>query len=174
MVRLIKIDESWLQEFAQTKSSILHATQGWITEVVHIGSTAVPGSIGQPIVDCFAGLDDLNGFADSSQLVQGLNFQSVPLPIWFVGVPGICLEKPRGTALPTHRVFLLPRDSDLWRDTVTLTQQFRLDQEEADRLNQLKRRLYETNAEAEEYSRSVSAFITARLDQIRATRNQRR
>ncbi|MDG2222325.1 MAG: GrpB family protein, partial [Rubripirellula sp.] len=38
-------DPRWRQEFEQTRSSILSSTEGWVTGVEHIGSTAISGLI---------------------------------------------------------------------------------------------------------------------------------
>jgi|SRR6056297_2961375 len=117
-VRLLHYDPQWPQEFQQTRSSLLFASQGWVEAVEHIGSTAISGLISRPTVDVVAGVTDPDGLQAASPLIEGLNFRRYPVPAWAVSEAGEAagdslLIKPRGGE-PTHRVFLTHWKSPLW------------------------------------------------------------
>jgi GrpB-like predicted nucleotidyltransferase (UPF0157 family) len=112
-------DPRWRQEFEQTRSGILHSCLGWVTDVQHIGSTAIAGMVAQPILDVVAAVADDDeserAIEESADLIEGLNFRRHPPPMW--AAEAIVLDKPRNGE-PTHRVFLTYRDSPFYRTSL--------------------------------------------------------
>ncbi|MCG8651880.1 MAG: GrpB family protein, partial [Pirellulales bacterium] len=116
-VRLMHYDPRWRQEFQQTRSSILHSCLGWVTEVEHIGSTAIDGLVARPTIDVAAGVDSEAALAPAMELIEGLNYGRDHSPDWAAEV--IMMTKPRrlsaGQRQPTHRILLIKREGPIWR-----------------------------------------------------------
>lgn len=102
-IRLMHYDPRWRQEFQQTRSSILHSCEGWVSDVHHIGSTAISGIIARPIVDCAVVVPNPDGFDEATVFIEGLNFRLQKNPKWLSG--GRFLTKPRAGEA-THHVYL--------------------------------------------------------------------
>lgn len=124
-VQLTYHDPRLLQEFEQTRSSLLHACQGYVTSMEHIGSTAIAGMIGRRVVDCVAGVLDAADIEPAAALIEGLNFRVSPLPTWAMD-DGLLLTKPRHGS-PTHQVFLTTVDSPLWNRVIAVRDLLRED-----------------------------------------------
>ena len=58
-VRLAPYDERWPALFEQEAALIRSRAGIRIREIVHVGSTAVPGLAAKPIIDLMAGVADL-------------------------------------------------------------------------------------------------------------------
>lgn len=128
VVRLMHYDPRWRQEFEQTRSLILHSCQGWVTDVAHIGSTAISGLIARPIVDVVASIDDPSGFDRAMLLLEGINFAVVPPPRWAEGAT--LMVKPRHGET-THHVLLTGAESPLRRRLIAVREWLRSHAEEA-------------------------------------------
>lgn len=112
-LRLMQFNPAWKQEFEQTRSSVLQACEGWVTDCLHIGATALVDTIAGPVVDLAAGLRDLSKMNEVAALIEGLNFRRVETPTWCDNELVACFEKPR-TGLATHRVFLVSIEGPAW------------------------------------------------------------
>lgn len=111
-VRLMHYDPRWRQEFAQTRSSVLFSGEGWITDVQHVGGTALPGLVSRPIIDCAAAISSLADLDEASARIEGLNFRQLASPGWLG--PGRFFAKPRHGET-THHIFLVEQTSDTWK-----------------------------------------------------------
>lgn len=120
-IRLMSYNPQWQQEFEQTKSSVLQAAQGWVTNVQHIGSTCLPDGIARPIVDVVAGLTDMQGLNEAALLIEGLNYARVESPEWCSDELTALLQKPR-TGEATHTVLLVRFEGDAWRRSLAIRQ----------------------------------------------------
>jgi len=59
-VRIVPYDPGWPARFEAEKLLLEQAVGGWITGGVHhVGSTAVPGLAGKPVIDILVGVADL-------------------------------------------------------------------------------------------------------------------
>jgi GrpB-like predicted nucleotidyltransferase (UPF0157 family) len=133
--RLTHYDPRWRQEFEQTRSSILQSCEGWVSDVQHVGSTAISGIIARPIVDCVAFVSDPAGFEEASICIEGLNFRVLPNPDWLPS--GRWLVKPRAGE-STHHVYLfLGDDSHAFR-MIRLRDTLRNDRELAMKFEETK------------------------------------
>lgn len=113
----------WRQEFEQTKSSVLQAAQGWITNIQHIGSTALPDGIARPIVDCIAGLEDMQGLNEAASLVEGLNYIRIESPEWCSDELTALLQRPR-TGEVTHTILLTRYNGEAWQRAIAIKDRF--------------------------------------------------
>ena len=163
-VRLTHHDPSWQQEFEQTRSSIFLACEGWVTAVEHIGSTAIPGMIAQPVVDIVAVVRDVEGYSIATTCIEGLNFRKIQTPDWAEGA--LVLQKPRyGDA--THKAFLVMESDPLWRQLVQVTSCIRDNAESQLRFETAKVHQWKARqGDAIGYERSKSIFFTHLIEQI--------
>lgn len=118
-LRLMHYNPGWLQEFEQTKSSLLFATQGWLVGIEHIGSTAIKDGIARPVVDVLAGMSSLQGLNEAALLIEGLNYARLETPSWCEEELCAYLEKPRSGAA-THSVLLVRHEGILWQQAMGL------------------------------------------------------
>jgi GrpB-like predicted nucleotidyltransferase (UPF0157 family) len=139
-VRLMHYDPRWRQEFAQTRSSLLHSGAGWVTSVEHIGSTAISGLIARPTIDVIAAVVGPEGIEPAALLIEGLNYRRQAGPAW--AADATMLLKPR-YALPqqpdpTHCVLLVVANSPTWDRVIRLRQWLREHPETAIRFEEAK------------------------------------
>ncbi|MEM1070427.1 MAG: GrpB family protein [Planctomycetota bacterium] len=170
-VRLMHYDPRWRQEFEQTRSSILSSTQGWVTAVEHIGSTAISGLIARPTIDVLAGVESPEGIEVATPLIEGLNFRCESGPVW--APDSICLTKPRNRTAdqpePTHLVILVIHASPTWQRVVKLRDWLRTHAETAIRFEEAKvARWRSGEGELESYEKDKAVFFAHLEDQIRA------
>lgn len=167
--RLTHRNPQWPQEFEQTKSSVLFATQGWVVGIEHIGSTALADGISRPIIDVMAGMQDLQGLNQAAELINGLNFRRLESPTWCDRELCAYLEKPReGEA--THSVLLVRQGGILWR-TALAVRRFLNDNLLAwQQLQSLKQDNFHSGCQAyDAYCAAKNDFFTAIVDQLDPT-----
>jgi len=170
-VRLMHYDPRWRQEFEQTRSSILFCCDGWVTAVEHIGSTAISGLIARPTIDVVAAVDRSDALEPAGLLIEGLNFGRQQSPSW--AGDAVVLVKPRhavdGSPEPTHRVFLVPRDSPIWRRSLRLRDHLRSHPETAIRWEETKVASWRSSAgDFASYEAAKAIFLAHLEDQIEA------
>ena len=170
-VRLMHYDPTWPQEYAQTRSSLLHACEGWLSEVEHIGSTSIPGLIAQPTIDILAGVHSQHEMEEVRPRIEGLNFLALKSHA-SVG-PSYVLTKPRrlleGQSEPTHRVFLTMINSPAWEQAVHVRDYLRSSAEEALKYEEVKMLHWQrSGGDRKQYELAKSAYLTHLADQVRA------
>lgn len=170
-IRLMHYDARWRQEFSQTRSSLLHACEGWLAQVEHVGSTAIPGMIARPTIDLLAGVTKSDELTDSCRRIEGLHFRlSGPYP-W--ANPSSVLTKPRhllpGQAEPTHRIFLTVIGSPIWEQMIALRDHLRQFPEVALQYEEAKMKHWRSSdGDVDAYESAKAIFLTHLLDQIDA------
>lgn len=170
-VRLTHYDPRWRQEFEQTRSGILQSCFGWVTEVRHIGSTAVSGLIAQPILDVVAGVKhdgDLDqALGESRDMIEGLNFRKTTTPMW--AAETIVLDKPR-SGDPTHRVYLTYIDSPFWKSSLAIQHVLSQDRELSLRFEETKvSRWKQGEGDPQQYAEDKSVFFAHLIEQLGET-----
>ncbi|TWU57023.1 dephospho-CoA kinase/protein folding accessory domain-containing protein [Rubripirellula tenax] len=171
IVRLMHYDPRWRQEFEQTRSSILFSCEGWVTNVEHVGSTAISGLIARPTIDVFATVQDDEGIEPAGRLIEGLNFREQSTDDW--NRDAITLIKPRSlspeTPEPTHRVWLVQESSPMLRRALRMRDHLRQHPESAIRYEEAKVACWkECDGDPQRYRYGKSIFIAHLIDQIDA------
>lgn len=174
-VRLMHYDPKWRQEFSQTKSSLLSACEGWLSEVEHIGGTAIPGMISQPTIDLLAGVKSSREIDQAACRIEGLNFLSAELDI--SSQKAMILTKPRRLLddqnEATHRVFLTQIGSILWRTSLAVRDYLRRSPEAALQYEEVKMLHWRrTEGDRVQYEASKSSYLTHLIDQIHVERSE--
>jgi len=174
-VRLMHYDPRWRQEFEQTRSSILHSCEGWVTAVDHIGSTAISGLIARPTIDVVATVQDDDSLEPAASLIQGLNYGRTPSPAW--ASEAVSLVKPRHALIaqpdPTHHVLLVVQGSSVWTRVIRIRDWLRSHGETAIRFEEAKvARWRSGEGDLVSYQAAKALFFAHLEDQIEA--DQRR
>ncbi|KLU06253.1 hypothetical protein RISK_001464 [Rhodopirellula islandica] len=163
-VRLMHHDARWKQEFEQTRSSLLQSCQGHVTQIDHVGSTAIPGLIAQPVIDVVALVTNLSSLDAAALHIEGLNYRVVDSPDWLDH--SLVLQKPRHGA-PTHQVFLITNDHPAHRRLIRLRDFLRANPEEAVRFESTKvDRWKQSGGVSERYERDKAIYFAHLEDQI--------
>lgn len=166
-LRLSHYDARWKQEFEQMRSCVFDATQGWVTAVEHIGSTAFSTAIAQPRIDLVAGLVADGDFDETAANLEGLNFQRLPTPKWAAGANVGFFLKDGHKAL-SYQVILTDWKGPLWYRLLRMKMWFERRPHDLKRLVQAKLHLLESEADTNEYARGKGIFFSALEDQIEA------
>lgn len=171
-VRLMHYDPRWRQEFEQTRSSILFSCDGWVTDVQHVGSTAISGLIARPTIDVVAIVEEAQGLEPAGLLIEGLNFRREASPAW--ATDAVMLLKPRhmppdGPPEPTHRVFLMTAGSPAWRRLIHLRDYLQSHPETAIRWEEAKVASWrDGEGDSTQYESDKALFLAHLREQIEA------
>lgn len=164
-LRLMSHNPHWHQEFEQTRSLILWASEGWVSEVQHIGSTALLDGVAQPVIDVLAGLHDLRGLNAAAELIEGLNYLRVAAPEWADDELTGLLVKPRMGA-PTHSVLLVRHGGRTWQRAVAIRDRLNQHREDWTQFQALKRAHFTAGCDAlDRYTTAKAQFFNA-LEQL--------
>ncbi|MFG0265926.1 MAG: GrpB family protein [Rhodopirellula sp. JB055] len=163
-IRQMHHDARWKQEFEQTRSSLLQSCQGHVTQIDHVGSTAVPGLIAQPIIDVVALVTDLSSLDAASLHIEGLNYRVVDSPDWLDH--SLVLHKPRHGA-PTQQVFLMVLGNPAHQRAIQMRDYLRANPEEALRFESTKvDRWKRSGGDPDRYEQDKAIVFSRLEDQI--------
>lgn len=164
-VRVVEYDPAWPGQFDLERREIAHALEGATMRIEHVGSTAVPGLAGKPIVDLLIGINDLADAAGYIDRLEALGYQS----FGEIFIPGRIYLRKRG---PRHFNIALTVDGgECWTTQRLVRDYLRAHVEEADAYANEKRlamvggaRMFST------YSRAKGPFLSALIERARAWR----
>ena len=160
-VRLMETNSQWEQEFEQAKSMLLYATEGWLVEVQHIGSTAVAEVVAQPTIDMLAGMEDLRGLNEAAGLVEGLNYLRLAAPHWCEDEFVALLQKPR-LGEPTHTVLITKLGGKAWQRALAIRDELRANLLERQSLDTCKRDNFGAGCQATaDYAAAKNRYFAA-------------
>jgi GrpB-like predicted nucleotidyltransferase (UPF0157 family) len=153
-------DVRWIQEFdteAETLRSILGA---WVSEIEHVGSTAVPGLAAKPVLDLALAFDSAENLSQACRLLQAKGYsdrgdQGEEGGVVFVKGP---------VSARTHHLHLIQAGSNQWRRYLTFRDTLRIDHVTREGYATLKKELasrYRRDRPA--YQQAKSAFIQETL-----------
>ena len=162
-VLIVEHDPEWARRYEEERARIIAALVGLITGIEHVGSTAVPGLGGKPVIDIMVGVAR---FEDGERCVaplEGLGYEYRGE----AGIPGRLFFR-RG--LPrTHQVHLVEQGSDFWEDQLLFRDFLRAHTETAEEYYNLKKELaarFRTDREV--YADAKTPFIRTVLERARA------
>ena len=131
-----------------------------ITDIQHVGSTAIPGMLAKPIIDIQIAVNSLDQAKEKFvPIIESLGYQywdgnPNPERMFFVkGMP------PFGEGR-THHIHIFQKDSNLWRDKIIFRDYLKSHPEAAKEYTDLKSQLSEQHAlDREEYTDAKKAFV---------------
>jgi GrpB-like predicted nucleotidyltransferase (UPF0157 family) len=153
-------DVRWIQEFdteAETLRSILGAS---VSEIEHVGSTAVPGLAAKPILDLALAFDSAENLTQARRLLRAKGYsdrgdQGEEGGVVFVKGPA---------SARTHHLHLVQAGSNQWCRYLTFRDTLRIDQVRREEYATLKKEVasqYRRDRPA--YQQAKSAFIQETL-----------
>ncbi|MBI1252361.1 MAG: GrpB family protein [Alphaproteobacteria bacterium] len=168
-IEIVAYDAAWPDLFEAEASALRAALPAdAVLEIVHVGSTAVPGLAGKPIIDIMIATPDLGrARACFPGALEPLGYEfrrNNPDPERLFFVKG---RPPRGSRR-THHVHVCA-DAAALRRHIVFSEHLRADPQTAKAYEALKRDLaarYRHDREA--YTDAKSAFIVATLERIGA------
>jgi GrpB-like predicted nucleotidyltransferase (UPF0157 family) len=160
-VRVVPYDPAWPRRFATECAALSEALGASVTGGIHhVGSTAVPGLDGKPIIDILVGVDSLAASRASFPALARLGYQYAPYRAremhWF------CKPDP---SRRTHHLHLVPTSSPRFCEELAFRNLLRARPDVARDYAALNRRLaldFEHDREA--YTEAKGPFIRAALD----------
>ena len=109
LVLIVPYDPAWPAAYETERAVILAATGHLNPEIQHIGSTAVPGMAGKPLVDVMVAVEHLGDLAEYVPVMASIGYENEPINNtghWF-----FWKGEPR-----SHQVHIVERDSwHYWR-----------------------------------------------------------
>lgn len=155
-IEIFEYNPAWPDLFQVERDLLQHHLAPWlVSNIEHIGSTAVPGLAAKPIIDIMAPVANLESARPAIAAAGQLGYVYYPykpeLMHWFC--------KP-SAAHRTHHLHLVPFSSDLWRDRLTFRDVLRQNRQLAAEYEDLKRHLAEVHRhDREAYTEGKSEFV---------------
>ena len=163
-VVIVEYNPRWPELYGREELCILKVLGGEVLAIEHIGSTAVPGLGGKPIIDIMLGVSDSDEAALCLEPLRKLGYVDVTPqpgnPEWYY-----CLAKGPHTDPhldTTYHLHLVKFKSDHWRRHLLFREFLRIHPEVAREYYELKRELagrYGSDRRA--YTEGKTAFIEA-------------
>lgn len=112
IVKLAPHNQNWKNVFEEEKQMLLSNFPGIISEVIHTGSTSIPGIPAKPIVDISAVVPSLAIGETLKSSLENLGYTY----LGDAGVPGrVFFSKHRGEEV-THHLNLVEQNSENWNN----------------------------------------------------------
>jgi GrpB-like predicted nucleotidyltransferase (UPF0157 family) len=167
-VYIVAYDPSWPALFAKEGNRIFEAVGQWVEEVQHVGSTAIPGLDGKPVIDLMVGL---KGMADASSCVEPLT--NLGYSYWAEGAQPhhhlfVRFVDPSMSAR-THNLHLVEAGGQYWEERLLFRYYLRKHPETAKEYAELKYRLASRHRDDREaYTEAKADFVN---EVVRLARN---
>ena len=151
----------WPDLFRQEARFLAAHLAPWLSGAVeHIGSTAVPGLAGKPILDMLAPVEDLAAARRAIPALAELGYRHADHrpeeALWFYKQPGEDYES------RSHQLHLTRPDSSLWRERLAFRDALREDAGLLSEYAALKRRLSQ-DADLIAYTEGKRTFVSVVL-----------
>jgi len=174
-VRIADHCSKWMRLYEEEKHRILEVIGQKAVAIEHIGSTAVPGLGGKPIIDIMAGVHQCTHADECISLLQGLGYGNVTPepdePDWYY-----CLSKAyQGGARPlkNYHLHLVKFKSDHWKKHLVFRDYLRAHPEVAKEYFELKKALADKyGSDREGYTEAKTSFIKSVVLKARTDRCQ--
>lgn len=175
-------DSRWPRMFEEERGRIRQAIGEWLTDIEHIGSTAVPGLAAKPVIDMIAGLFSWNDRERCITPMEALGYEyrgenALPGALIFVKLtddplPGQTYRGRDGRLRSrTHNLHVMPRARAEWQRHVLFRDELRRDADLAKRYADLKRALVQKHrTDINAYTDAKSSFIESIIERAMADR----
>lgn len=164
-IEVVSYDPRWPDLFLEERERLRRALAGWLSgSIEHIGSTAVPGIAGKPVIDIMAGVNSLEASRPAIAVAETLGYCYFPyqpdLKHWFC--------KP-SAAFRTHHLHLVPVGTPQWARPIAFRDYLRANPGVAAEYEQLKRGLARRfRLDREAYTEAKGPFINDVTETARA------
>jgi GrpB-like predicted nucleotidyltransferase (UPF0157 family) len=163
-VELFPYNNAWLKLFEVEKQRLLIALNGIISEIEHIGSTAIPSLAAKPLIDIIAAIDSLSDYRNAIKPLQALDYEFMPERVF---VDRVFFPKgPRENR--TFHLSLVEKNSKQWVDSLLFRDYLRSHVDGREKYQLLKEKLAQHYANDRElYTKGKEEFISLTLELAR-------
>ena len=160
-------DAKWAEEFA-IEATALHLVFGDVALLIeHVGSTAVPGLAGKPVIDILVLVHDVAAVDDFNQKMEQVGYRAMGEYV----KPGSRLFVKEKGNVRLCNVHIFSEDHPHVREMIDLRDYLRTHPDEAKRYSQLKQSLYEKNPEDYgAYRKGKDEYVTELLHRMTTQR----
>jgi len=159
-VRIVDYDPRWPEMYADERARVVEAAGGWLVNIQHVGSTAVPGLAAKPVVDMMAAVSSL---ADAKHIIEPL------AALGYDYVPEYEVEMPerryfrkgrRGSDGDKYHLHVVELGGEFWRRHLAFRDYLRTHADAVRQYAELKQRLaVEHGTDMDGYTDAKSEFI---------------
>lgn len=169
LITVVEYDPSWPVSFEQERLRVQSALAGTVFNIEHVGSTAVVGMAGKPIVDILVGIPDLTAAAEYVRPLEGQGYEN----FGEIFIPGRHYLRKRGQ---THfNIALTQTHGAFWNSQLLLRDYLREHPAEATAYSQCKRSVYAGGAgRFSTYSKDKHPFLADLIGRAEAWQRDRR
>lgn len=113
-VQIYEYNPLWAVQFEEEKQRLISALNGTVTDIEHVGSTAIPGLAAKPLIDMMAVVDVLADYLQYIKPLQNLGYEFMPERVFEdrIFLPKGPEEK------RTHHLNLVEKGSRQWTDSL--------------------------------------------------------
>jgi len=156
---LVDYDPSWPAAFESARADLLEALRGIeFRGLEHIGSTAVPGLGGKPMVDMVMCVDDMSTADRIAPRLEPLGYVG-----WHSTPTRRTFERRNAEGTATAHLHVVRVDSKEWTDQILVRDWLRSNPEDRDAYAALKRELAARYDDTRDYSAAKTDFILGLL-----------
>jgi len=170
-VIIVGYDFQWPILYEEEKRRILEAIGHKVLAIEHIGSTAVPGLGGKPIIDMMAGVCQSADAEECLPLLQPLGYDDVKEwpqpgnPEWYYVLTRLGKNREKAIAYHLHLVKFMSKH---WEKHLLFRDFLRTHPEVAQQYYELKKKLAEKHgSNREAYTEAKTTFIESVVTQAR-------
>jgi GrpB-like predicted nucleotidyltransferase (UPF0157 family) len=162
-VVVVDYDADWPHRYEEERARIVSVLGGLAVAVEHVGSTAVPGLGGKPVIDIMVGVRRLEDGQRCVGPLEGLGYEY----LGELGIPGRLYFR-RG--LPReYQIHLVEHGGEFWERHLLFRDFLRTDPETAAEYHRLKKELaLKFRSDREEYTEAKTAFIRSVEERARS------
>ena len=167
-VVIVGYDPRWPTSYAEERERILAVVRDLIIGIEHIGSTAVPGLGGKPIIDIMGAVRQLEDAERCIQQLQSIGYEYVPEYNEFIPERRYFHKGPPEAR--TFHLHMVELTSEFWERHLLFRDWLRSHPEDAQEYDELKRGLADRfGRDREGYTEAKGPFIEAVVVRARAT-----
>ena len=166
MVRVVDYDPDWPRRASAAADALRAAAPGLFVDLEHIGSTAVPGLAGKPVIDLMAAVRDLADAHPHEPALTRLGFRPHDNGM----TDRLLYVRIAADGIRSHILHVVTQDSWPIRNQRILRDYLRAHPEEAARYAELKRALMAAGTSARDYSCAKTALVQELTDRARVER----
>ncbi|MFH8747604.1 GrpB family protein [Streptomyces rimosus] len=165
IIEVVPYDPAWPAQAAEAITDVREALAGTITEIEHIGSTAVPGLAAKPIIDLMAAAEQLAAVEAREKSLSRLGYRRD-----HNGMANRLLYVRGDNGCRTHHLHVVTLESWPSRNQRILRDHLRKYPADAARYAQLKQSLAAAGASSDTYTEAKTELIQELTDRARAER----
>ena len=157
---MLPYNAEWTAWYRELKDQIWPPVSDLASEIVHVGSTSIPGMSAKPIIDIdlvAENLDDIELFKERLSTIGYVHVGNL-------GIEDREAFKEIGTPLHRHNLYLVQRNSPAFRNHVLLKKHLQENPESFKRYNDLKLTLADSTSSVDEYCMAKTMLILEFLE----------